>query len=364
MIKYITGNLFDSKAIALVNTVNTQGVMGKGIALQFKERYPSNYRLYREACKRGDVEVGTMFITQEREMTGKLRTIINFPTKKHWRFPSKYEYIEDGLKDLKAKIVELNIKSIAIPPLGSSNGGLDWSMVKPMIIKALDGIDCEVEIYEPTKVIQEKMKKERAKLTPARAMLLMVMSDMTTEQENPSEFAAEKIAYFLQKFGAQDQFRLRFNKAYYGPYSGKVRYVLHYLNGSYIMGMEAMSNHPFDEIRMTDDAAIIAKRYLSQDENLKYLEIAQKTMDFLRGYYSNYLLELLATTSYLMDSDPRMTDKIAEDEQVKIISKDLMQWSNRKDKLFNSGKAIRLALKHIKEADFVSNLSTATELGQ
>lgn len=115
---------------------------------------------------------------------------------------------------------------------------------------------------------------------------------------------------------------------------------------------------------MTDDAAIIAKRYLSQDENLKYLEIAQKTMDFLRGYYSNYLLELLATTSYLMDSDPRMTDNIAEDEQVKIISKDLMQWSNRKDKLFNSDKAIRLALKHIKDADFVSNQRTATELGQ
>lgn len=192
----------------------------------------------------------------------------------------------------------------------------------------------------------------------------MVMSDMTTEQENPSEFAAEKIAYFLQKFGAQDQFHLRFNKAYYGPYSGKVRYVLHYLNGSYIMGMEAMSNHPFDEITMTDDAAVIAKRYLSQDENLKYLEIVQKTMEFLRGYYSNYLLELLATTSYLMDSDPRMTDKIAEDEQVKIISKDLMQWSNRKDKLFNSDKAIRLALKHIKDADFVSNQRTATESGQ
>ena len=80
MIKYITGNIFDSEVSALVNTVNTQGVMGKGIALQFKERYPNNYRLYRDACKRGDVEVGTMFITKEREMSGELRTIINFPT--------------------------------------------------------------------------------------------------------------------------------------------------------------------------------------------------------------------------------------------------------------------------------------------
>lgn len=352
MIKYITGNIFDSEVSALVNTVNTQGVMGKGIALQFKERYPNNYRLYRDACKRRDVEVGTMFITKEREMSGELRTIINFPTKKHWRFPSKYEYIKDGLKNLRSQIIELNIKSIAIPPLGSSNGGLNWEIVKPMIIDALKDLDCEIEIYEPSMVIQERMKKERVKLTPARAMLLLVMADMTTEQENPSEFAAEKIAYFLQKFGAQDQFHLKFSKAYYGPYSGKVRYVLHYLNGSYIMGMDAMSNRPFDEITMTDDAATIANNYLLQKENLKYLEIAQKTMEFLRGYYSNYLLELLATTSYLMDCDPRMTKSLSEDDQQKIISKDLMQWSNRKDKLFNSDKAIRLALKHIKEAEF------------
>ena len=113
-----------------------------------------------------------------------------------------------------------------------------------------------------------------------------------------------------------------------------------------------MSNRPFDEITMTDDAATIANNYLLQKENLKYLEIAQKTMEFLRGYYSNYLLELLATTSYLMDCDPRMTKSLSEDDQQKIISKDLMQWSNRKDKLFNSDKAIRLALKHIKEAEF------------
>lgn len=352
MIKYIKGNLFDSEADALVNTVNTQGVMGKGIALQFKEKYPSNYRLYHEACKRGEVQVGKMFITQERDMSGKLRTIINFPTKQQWRYPSRYEYISNGLQDLKEQIVQRDIKSIAIPPLGSSNGGLDWNKVRPMIIEALGDLNCEIDIYEPTKKIQEKMKSERVKLTPARAMLLMVMSDMTKEEESPSEFAAEKIAYFLQKFGAYDQFKLKFNKAFYGPYSGKVRYVLHYLNGSYIMGMEAMSNRPFDEITLTKDAATVAEEYLSEKENEQYLHIAQKTINFLRGYYSNYLLELLATTAYLIDSDERMSEGISEDDKVKLISKDLMQWSNRKDKLFNSDKAIRLALKHIEGADF------------
>lgn len=352
MIRYITGDLFDSQAEAFVNTVNTQGVMGKGIALQFKEHYPNNYRLYRNACKKGEVCIGRMFITQENEISGTKRTIVNFPTKTHWRYPSQYSFISDGLKDLHEQIINRKIKSIAIPPLGSSNGGLDWERVRPMIIDALSDLDCDIEIYEPNARIKDKMKKERVKLTPARAMLLVVLADMVTEEENPSEFAAEKIAYFLQKFGAEKQFKLTFNKGYYGPYSGKVRYVLHYLNGSYIMGMGSMSNRPFDEISLTQDAASSAIDFLSKDENQRFFDIAKKTMHFLRGYYSNYLLELLATTSYLMDHDPNMSSEIGDDEKIKIISTDLMQWSNRKDKLFNTEGAIRLALQHIEEANF------------
>lgn len=349
MIRYVTGNLFDSDAQALVNTVNTQGVMGKGIALQFKERYPNNYRLYRDACKQGKVTVGKMFITEEREMSGVTRTIVNFPTKAQWRRPSQYRYIEEGLKDLHEQITIRGIRSIAIPPLGSSNGGLDWNKVRPMIAEALADVDSDIIIYEPSENIKEKMKKERAKLTPARAMLLLVMADMRGDEEEPSEFAAEKIAYFLQKFGAEDQFRLTFTRAYYGPYSGKVKYVLHYLNGSYVMGMGAMSNRPFDKISLTSDAAPAAKAFLSREENKKYLDIAQRTMHFLRGFYSNYLLELLATTSYLIDTDKRMRGDIPTEEAVAIISKDLMQWSNRKDRLFNSDRAIKLALRHIEE---------------
>lgn len=351
MIVFITGNLFDSNAQALVNTVNTQGVMGKGIALQFKERYPNNFLQYKMACKRGDVLVGRMFITSETEMSGKERTIINFPTKKEWRYPSQYSYIGDGLKDLRNQIIKRQITSIAIPPLGSSNGGLDWNKVKPMIISAIGDLNCDVEIYEPTNEIKEKMKKERVRLTPARAMLLNVMADMVTEEESPSEFAAEKIAYFLQKFGAYNQFKLQFNKAYYGPYSGKVRFVLHYLNGSYIMGMNSMSNHPFDEISLSDDAAEASKEYLLSIDP-KFLVITEQTKKFLRGFYSNYLLELLATTSYLIDNDERMWANISEEEKKEIISTDFMQWSNRKNRLFNTDKAIRLAMDHIKEAHF------------
>lgn len=161
----------------------------------------------------------------------------------------------------------------------------------------------------------------------------------------------QKIAYFLQKFGARDQFKLTFKKGFYGPYSGKVRYVLHYLEGSYIMGMASMSNHPFDEIQLTSDAGEEANKYLNQQSIKSYKEIAERTKTFLRGYYSNYLLELLATTSFLMDTDPEMQMASTEEQKVALISRDLMQWSNRKERLFNSGNAIRLALHHLSQAN-------------
>lgn len=353
MIRYIIGNLFDSDADALVNTVNTQGVMGKGIALQFKEKYHNNYLAYRNACKHGEVVIGKMFITEDFDLFGRKRTIINFPTKREWRRPSQYSYIAAGLKDLRNQILSRKITSLAIPPLGSNNGGLDWAKVKPMIVSTLGDLECDIIIYEPTNAIKEKMRIERKRLTPARAMLLSVLADMYIDDEAPSEFAAEKIAYFLQKFGAYDQFKLTFYKGYYGPYSGKVRYVLHYLEGSYIIGMATLSNHPFDEIKLTDDARVDAEQYLTLQSNGQYKDVVNKTKRFLRGYYSNYLLELLATTSFLMDTDKEMQNASSIDEKVALISRDLMQWSNRKDRMFNSDNAIRLALRHLSEAKLI-----------
>lgn len=130
MINYVTGNILDSKAQAIVNTVNTVGVMGKGIALQFKKAYPNNYKTYSIACKKEEVNVGKMFVTTDSNLSSGEKIIINFPTKQHWRKPSEYIYIEDGLNDL-VNVIKLNkIKSIAIPPLGAGNGGLKWEKVK------------------------------------------------------------------------------------------------------------------------------------------------------------------------------------------------------------------------------------------
>lgn len=346
MIEYVTGNIFDSEAEALVNTVNTQGVMGKGLALQFKERYPNNFSLYKRACKNQEVRVGKMFISKEIELSGLVRTIVNFPTKKQWRLPSEYIYIEEGLKELKKEIVSRQIKSIAIPPLGSSNGGLDWNVVKPMIETELKDVECSISIYEPCSVIVERMRKEKIQLTPARAMLISVLSDMIAEDGTPSEFAAEKIAFFLQLFGAKKQFNLSFARGYYGPYSGKVRHVLHHLNGSYIMGMGSLSNKPFDELWLTADAAEVANQYLSLPDNQEYNVIAEKVKTFLRGYYSNYMLELLATIAFLKVNGTHLAN-VAMEKQIEIIGQNLALWSNRKERLFHKTNMIATALSHL-----------------
>ena len=150
MITFTEGNLLDAKAEALVNAVNTVGVMGKGIALMFKEAFPENFREYADACKNKQIRVGYVFVTERRNGTGGPKWIVNFPTKQHWRNPSKLEWIRDGLQDLKKFLVDNNVRSIAVPALGSGNGRLDWQIVKPVIQEALDALPgVEVTVYEP-----------------------------------------------------------------------------------------------------------------------------------------------------------------------------------------------------------------------
>src|ERR1019366_5271691 len=149
MIELTTGNLLDADVEALVNTVNTVGVMGKGVALMFKEAFPENFKAYEAACKRKELRVGRMFVTERHQFIGP-KFIINFPTKQHWRNPAKIEWVEAGLEDLERVIVENGIRSIAIPPLGSGNGGLNWSDVRKKIEAALAALPIRVVVYEPT----------------------------------------------------------------------------------------------------------------------------------------------------------------------------------------------------------------------
>lgn len=348
MISYVTGNLFESDAQALVNTVNTVGVMGKGIALQFKEAYPENYRIYRKACKEKTFSVGQMLVTTINDMyQGQNRYIINFPTKTDWRKPSEYVYIEKGLEALKREIATRGIKSVAIPPLGSSNGGLNWPQVKEMIVAALSDVDCDIRIYEPTAKIQERMKAERTKLNVARAMLLDVACDLSAHGEFFSEFAAEKIAYFLQRFGAADVFRLQYKPYIYGPYSGKVRYVLHHLNGSYISGMSDLNNRPFDDIWLLKGTYEAVNEFWQKEENSEYQQIAEHTKAFLSGYYSNFGLELLATVDYILQNQLK-GKTVDEDTIIMAVMDYVKNWNERKKRLFTE-KYVRDAVAYLKQ---------------
>lgn len=141
------GNLLTADVDALVNPVNTVGVMGKGLALQFRKAFPEAFTSYAQACKAGEVVVGRMHIVQR--LTSP-RIIVNFPTKQHWRQPSQLAYVRDGLRDLIQQIRTLQIRSIAVPPLGCGNGGLDWVVVKPLIIAAFAEVpDVRAVIFEP-----------------------------------------------------------------------------------------------------------------------------------------------------------------------------------------------------------------------
>ena len=154
MIEYAQGNLLESEVEAQVNTVNTVGIMGAGIALQFKQKYPDCFYHYQIVCKQGHLNIGSMFVYPTP--AGSIpKYIINFPTKKHWKNPSEIEWIEEGLDCLKYTIQLYNIKSIAIPALGCQNGGLSWTEIKPLIEKHMKELsDVKVIIYEPQKFIK------------------------------------------------------------------------------------------------------------------------------------------------------------------------------------------------------------------
>jgi hypothetical protein len=217
---------------------------------------------------------------------------------------------------------------------------LEWNKVKTIIQSYLSDLEVDIYIYEPNSAIQEILKKERVKLTPARAMLLAVLYELVKNGEFVSEFATEKIAYFLQRFGAKDDFRLDFSPNFYGPYSGKVKHVLYYLNGSYIMGYNSKDKKPFEEIGLIMEAEKEVTDYLNLPEYIAYKEIVDKTKKLLKGFYSPFGLELLSTIDYL-----RIEKQC---ETIEELSVALRSWSNRKRTLFDNPKFIAVALNNLK----------------
>jgi O-acetyl-ADP-ribose deacetylase (regulator of RNase III) len=307
MMKFLQGNLLDARVEALVNTVNTVGVMGKGIALMFKEAFPKNFRAYEYACKHDEVRVGSMLVTETAAFKGP-RWIINFPTKQHWRSPSKIEWITEGLQDLRRVVEELGIRSIALPPLGAGNGGLDWRDVKPEVERALGDLkDVEVLVYEPTEKYQNVAKPTGVeRLTPARALVAEMVRRYWVLGIDCTYLEVQKLGWFMERtvhrLGIDDPFKgLGFTADKYGPYSERLRHLLNALDGTYLHCDKRLGDAgPADTIWFDDRKRQHVDLFLHQEENMHLRKVLDVTAETIDGFESPMGMELLATVDWLI----------------------------------------------------------------
>lgn len=293
------GNLLLAPVTALVNTVNTEGVMGKGLALQFRQAYDLNYRLYRQACKEGRVRVGEMFVTETGAAFGP-RYIINFPTKRHWKEASRLEYIATGLEALKVVLHEYGIESVAVPPLGCGNGGLAWAVVRPLIEAALAGLEgrVAVQLFAPTAAVPEAPMAKSAALTEARAMLLLAMQAYSVLGFSLTLVEVNKLAYFLHRLG-EKSLRLQVKKAPYGPYAQNLSYLLDGLDGVYLRGMKHRDVRRDEELVLEPETMPTVQAWASAHFAPAHWQRLQRLTHLIEGFESPLGLELLATVDYL-----------------------------------------------------------------
>lgn len=300
MIEYTNGNILQANAEALVNTVNCVGVMGKGIALQFKQAHPNNFKQYAAACKMSKVQPGHMLIVPTGNMFNP-RYIINFPTKRHWRSKSRLKDIRSGLEALVKDVQELNIRSIAIPPLGCGNGGLDWQDVRPLIEDAFAALpDVRTILYEPLGAPQpDKMPvaPKNLKMTRARALLISLIEMYRSQEYSLSRLEIQKLAYFLQISG--EPMQLRYEKHQYGPYAHNLNHVLQLMEGKYIRGYGDGTQRA--EIRPLPQAIQSAHDFLTNDTAAQAR--LTRIQRLITGFETPYGLELLATVHWVSSQD-------------------------------------------------------------
>lgn len=359
MISFTQGNLLEADVEAVVNTVNTVGIMGKGIALMFKDKFPANFAAYAQACEHKEVRIGKMFVTESKQLFGP-KWIINFPSKTHWRARTKIEWIEEGLEDLVRVIKEKNIHSIAVPPLGCGNGGLNWADVQPLIVDALRDIESlEVIVYQPTSKYQNVSKRRGVeKLTPARVLISEIVRRYCLLGIECSILEVQKLAWFIErgirKAQVEDPLKLEFSANKYGPYSDKLRHLLDSLDGSYLKCDKRLADaEPRDLIWFNESKKDRVHAYLNSGECKKYVGALEWTSRVIDGFESPLGMELLATVDWLVEREnvERSTTGIVHG---------LRNWtggaaaSKRKLKILDE-RLISLALDQLEAANSKSN---------
>ena len=344
MISYKTGNILTEDAEALVNSVNCMGVMGRGIALQFKKAFPENYERYVAACKRGEVQPGRMFVFETGQLTNP-RLIINFPTKRHWRGKSRMLDIEAGLVALAEVVRSRNLQSIAIPPLGSGLGGLKWSEVRPLIDGALrEFSDRQVIIFEPgdvRAVVRDNSSTNVPKMTAGRAALVELMHRYLKGLLDPfvSLLEVHKLVYFMQAAG--EPLRLSFTKGPYGPYAENLRHVLHIIEGHLVAGYSDGGDMPDKQLQLVPGALKDARLFL-KDESKTQAHF-EKVSDLVEGFESPFGLELLATVHWVVSQE--------QAESIDDIVGKTYSWNDRKRQF--SKRQIELAVNVLSRKQWV-----------
>lgn len=350
MIKFTQGNLLDARVEVLVNTVNTVGVMGKGIALMFKERFAENFSLYSAACKAKRVQTGKIFVTEVHELDGP-RWIVNFPTKQHWRSPSQMSWIVEGLQDLRRFLIDNEVKSVAIPPLGAGNGGLNWANVRPELEAALQGLSTEIIVFEPTdQYLNVEKRSGVEKLTPARALIAELIRRYWVMGMECSLLEVQKLAWFLERAFEQhnpgeNPLNLKFVAHRYGPYANRLDHLLNNLDGSYLHCNKRISDaDPLEVIWFDEKRKDFLQAYL-KSEAKPYLAALESTAELIDGFESPFGMELLATVDWLLAKE-------GVEPKIAALREALRGWrggvaaAERKDRLFDD-RALGIALERL-----------------
>lgn len=337
MIRYTRGNLLDAESEALVNTVNCVGVMGKGIALQFRQAFPECFKEYKRACDAKEVQPGRMHVYEAFDMIGP-KYIVNFPTKRHWKGSSRMEDVSSGLDALRTWIEESMVHSIAVPPLGCGNGGLPWEAVRALMEEKLAGLDeVEINLYEPVGAPANKAMAVATKspnMTRGRAALLAIFKQYLVPGYELSLLEIQKLAYLLQEAG--EPLRLDFEKQQYGPYAETLQHVLQRIEGHFIRGYGDRSSKA--SIEVYEEAMGNAERMLEK-EFPETLERTEQVKNLIEGFETPYGLELLSTVDWVMKHE----SAYSEADAVAAVH----AWNPRKAEVFKQ-KHIALAWQRLK----------------
>lgn len=329
------GDIFESKCMTTVNTVNCVGVMGKGIALEFKKRYPEMFSDYVKKCKAGQVKTGTPYVFDNNDGT----KILNFPTKDHWRSPSRLSFVVEGLEWFVKNYEKYGITSVAFPPLGCGNGGLTWEIVGPVMYQKLKKLPIDVEIYAPfgvsrneitenflakTAVKDEAFGKSNLKVNPKWYLILEAVRELNgrTYSLKVGRTIYQKICYVMTRNGVKTGFT--FTKGNYGPYSSDVKNSITALANANLIIEQTLGRMVSLSV---SDRVVIQEEQFSKEE----WYAMKKTVDLFGRVKSTDQAEMIATVLYSYDELKSKEQKISDKDVYDFVMSWKPHWKQERD---------------------------------